>query len=99
MLVVDGNGYIHLVGPSECWKYPIRSAQYCAFNNYVGEYSDYPKNNHEYERLLYGFLNYIKDGHEINVEEIQIDKSINDMLDEIGEVIFDKVEKTNAKSY
>lgn len=82
VLVIDADGYAHLVENKEYQKsqYAVTHESYNAYNNYVGKYSTLNHLDDEYISSLQGWLRYLKTGRSVYVDYVDIENNDEDKL-------------------
>ena len=81
VLVIDGNGYAHVIESTETrFLYPVRHETWDSGNNYVGKYSSLSTLDDNYIGSLQGWLSYLETQSHQYVDYIKDNSNEEDLL-------------------
>lgn len=82
-LVIDENGYIHIVDRQMSDFYPVSHETWCSRNNYVGKYSSLSTLDDVYIDSLSAWLEYLQDGIHVFCHECFYDETPENLINQI----------------
>ncbi len=90
-LVIDENGYAHIIDGKYAKLYPVRHEKWDAGNVYVGKYSSLSTLDDDYISSLQGWLIYLKTGNSTYVDYVHSEQDETKLINEISQFYDDKV--------
>lgn len=83
-LVIDEDGYLQLLQQKEYVQtYPVRFEGFCAYNNYVGKYSNLEYLKNHYKMALQGWLRYLSSNKSVYLDYCEYKYTEDEILDKI----------------
>ena len=88
MLVIDEDGYAHVISDIYCaYSYPVRHELWDAGNCYVGKYSDLNTLDDMYVQSLEGWYDYLTYGRRVRKDYIEGTLTCEELIEKILEAM------------